>query len=101
MRNASAAIGAPVASIDCVAWTSDVLSNPLRTSECEKAPSGVKVGTGAGSVEPQYSGAPWRKTVTLWRLREDWAQNERNRFLLAFFILPTKQDAERDFLQDD
>jgi len=25
----------------------------------EKAPSGVKVGTGAGSVEPQYSGAPW------------------------------------------
>lgn len=65
MRNSSATVGALVAGIDCVAWTSDVLSNPLRTSECEKAPSGVKVGTGAGSVEPQYSGAPWRKTVTL------------------------------------
>lgn len=36
--------GAPITGIDCVAWTGDVTSNPQRTSECEKTPSGVKVG---------------------------------------------------------
>lgn len=54
---------------------------PLRTNAREKAPSGVKVETGAGNAEAQYSGAPWRKTVTMRCLGE--GRVKRNRVLYS------------------
>lgn len=102
MRNASAVIGAPIAGIDCIAWTSDVLSNPYGRASARRL---HQVSRWEQVLEAQSRNIQVHRGERLWHY-DVYEKTEYKTNGIVFYsrfstYCTLKREVEKDFLRDD